>query len=69
MFLDRTGLTLFALHQGLAEPEFYGDLNTNSKKNMGKTDILISLEKLYVANILATMRQSAYLAPFEMCRF
>ena len=34
------------LHQGLSEPEFYGDLVYKFKKIRGITDFLISLEKL-----------------------
>ena len=34
------------LHQGLSEPEFYGDLVYKFKKIRGMTDFLISLEKL-----------------------
>ena len=34
------------LHQGLSEPEFYGDLVHKFKKIRGMTDFLISLEKL-----------------------
>ena len=32
------------LHQGLSEPEFYGDLVYKFKKIRGMTDFLISLE-------------------------
>ena len=34
------------LHQGLSEPEFYGDLVYKFKQIRGMTDFLISLEKL-----------------------
>ena len=34
------------LHQGLSEPEFYGDLVYKFKKIRGMTDFLISLERL-----------------------
>ena len=36
---------LHSLHQGLSEPEFYGDLVFKFKKIMGKTDFFISFEK------------------------
>ena len=42
------------LHQGLSEPEFYGDLVYKFKKIRGMTDFLISLEKLYcITSVLA----------------
>ena len=34
------------LHQGLSEPDFYGDLVYKFKKIRGMTDLLISLEKI-----------------------
>ena len=43
------------LHQGLSEPEFYGDLvyKFKKKKNIGWVDFFISSEKLsYVTNVL-----------------
>ena len=51
------------LHQGLSEPEFYGDLVYKLKKKMYKGLIfLISSEKLsFVTNVLDIMRQSACL--------
>ena len=33
------------LHQGISEPEFYGDLVYKFKMIMGRTDFLISFEK------------------------
>ena len=42
------------LHQGLSEPEFYGDLVYKfKKKKVGMADFLISSEKLsFVTNVL-----------------
>ena len=41
------------LHQGLSEPEFYGDLIYKFKKIVGRADFLISSEKLsFVTNVL-----------------
>ena len=41
------------LHQGLSEPEFYGDLVYKFKKIVGRVDFLISSEKLsFVTNVL-----------------
>ena len=41
------------LHQGLSEPEFYGDLVYKFKKIVGRADFLISSKKLsYVTNVL-----------------
>ena len=46
------GLKTF-LHQGLSEPEFYGDLVYKFKKIVGRVDFLISSEKLsFVTNVL-----------------
>ena len=43
----------YLLHQGLSEPEFYGDLVYKFKKNLGRADLSIILEKLsYVRNVL-----------------
>ena len=41
------------LHQGLSEPEFYGDLVYKFKKNVGRADFYDQSEKLsYVTNVL-----------------
>ena len=41
------------LHQGLSEPEFYGDLIYKFKKIVGRADFLISSKKLlFVTNVL-----------------
>ena len=54
------------LHQGLSEPEFYGDLVYKFKKIMGRTDFSDQLRKLIIrhkriAYDLYVMRQSACL--------
>ena len=41
------------LHQGLSEPEFYGDLVSKLKKNVGRADFSDQFKKLsYVTNVL-----------------
>ena len=48
----KVGLTTL-LHQGLSEPEFYGDLIYKFKKIVGRADFLISSKKLsFVTNVL-----------------
>ena len=54
------------LHQGLSEPEFYGDLVYKFKKIMGRTDFADQFRKIIIhhkriAYYLNVMRQSAYL--------
>ena len=50
------------LHQGLSEPEFYGDLVYKFKKIMGRTDFSkIIIRHKRISYDLNFMRQSAYL--------
>ena len=54
------------LHQGLSEPEFYGDLVYRFKKIMGRTDFSDQFRKIIIRNKrtgydLNVMRQSACL--------
>ena len=54
------------LHQGLSEPEFYGDLVCQFKKIMGRTDFSDQIRKIKIRHKrigydLNDMRQSACL--------
>ena len=54
------------LHQGLSEPEFYGDLLYKFKKNMGRTDFFDQFRKIVIRHKrigynLNVMRQTACL--------
>ena len=53
-----------SLHQGLSEPEFYGDLVYKFKKIMDRTDFSDQFRKIIICHIcigydLNVMRQSA----------
>ena len=44
--ISKFNVGLFFLHQGLSEPEFYGDLEYKFKKIMGRTDFSDQFQKI-----------------------